>query len=846
MTRWAARVGPLIGLALCAGAVLVLRRELAGTHLREVLAHAETMPGPRVAAGLALTVLGYFMLSLYDALAIRYVGRWLAYRRVALVSFVSYVFSHNVGFAFLSGSAVRYRMLTSWGLATAEVARVVAFDLATFWLGTLATGAVFFLLAPMTLPPALHLVLATTRPLGILAALLVAAWAAMVLWRRSPIEVRGFEVRVPSPRLSAVQLLVAIADWLVAASVLWVLLPPASGVGFVTVVETFLLAQVLGVVSTVPGGVGVFEGMCMLLLGGRVEPAALLGALIVYRLLYYLLPLVVALVLLAGFEARMRWGRGVTVPGWMQAAIPRLLAVATFVVGVVLLVSGATPAAAGRLVRLPSWVGLPVIEVSHLLGSVVGTLLLLVGRAVQRRVDVAYHLTIGLLLAGIVASLAKGLDWEEALLLAGLLAIFVPCRQFFDRHAALHADAFSAEWTIAVVAAVLGVGLTFDLAYRHVEYAHDLWWHFSLAGDASRSLRALAAVGVVLTTVAVGHLLRPARRRATHLPAPVDERLRAVVAAAPRASAHLALLGDKEVLWAEHGEGFVMYGVRGRSWIAMGDPVGPPETRRALTWAFQDLADEAGGRVAFYEVGGEQLGTYLEMGLTVRKLGEEARVLLPAFDLEGSARKALRYTMRRFARDGYAFRVVPPAETPALLDRLEPVSDAWLQKKRTREKRFSLGCFDRAYLAGQPVALVEREGAVVAFANLWCSGECEEVSPDLMRHTDDAPAGTMEFLFTALLLWAKEGGYRWCNLGMAPLAGVEPRRLGPAWNRIGALVYRHGEHFYGFKGLRGFKSKFDPVWEPRYLAGPGGAALARTLLDVAALVSGGAAGVIAR
>jgi phosphatidylglycerol lysyltransferase len=846
LARWASRIGPMIGLLLCAGAVWVLRRELAGTHLRDVLAHVRAIPSTQVALALALTVVGYVMLSFYDALALRYVGRRLAYRRVALMSFVSYVFSHNVGFAFLSGSAVRYRMLTSWGLATGDVARVVAFDLATFWLGTLAIGATVLLAMPIVLPPELHLVMVTTRPLGVVAAVLLATWATAVLVRRRPITVRGFDVRIPSPRLSAVQLVVASADWVVAAAVLWALLPATSGLSLVVVLEVFLLAQVVGVASTVPGGVGVFEGVLMLMLRGSVGPAALLGSLVVYRLIYYLLPLVLGLVLLGAFEARQRWGRAVPVPAWVGAAIPRLLALATFGMGVVLLLSGATPAAKSRILRLPAIVPLPVIEVSHLLGSIVGTLLLLLGRAVQRRVDAAYHLTIGLLVVGIFASLAKGLDWEEALALTTVLALFVPCRSFFDRHAAVRADAFSTGWTIAVVAAVLGAALTFDLAYRHVEYAQDLWWHFSIAGDASRSLRALAAIGVVLTIVSVGHLLRPARRGRTHAPAPVDDRVRALVAAAPRASAHLALLGDKEMLWAEDGSGFVMYGVRWRTWVSMGDPVGPPETRRSLAWAFQDLADEAGGWAAFYEVGSEDLGTYLEMGLAVRKLGEEARVPLADFSLEGSRRKALRYSTRRFARDGYAFRVAPVTETPALMDRLRRVSDAWLVTKRARVKRFSLGCFEPGYMAQQPVALVERAGDVVAFANLWCSGERAEVSPDLMRHRDDAPAGTMEFLFTELLLWAKAEGYAWCNLGMAPLAGVEDRPTGPTWNRIGALVYRHGEHFYGFRGLRAFKDKFDPVWEPRYLAAPAGAGIPRTLFDVLGLVSGGVAGVVTR
>lgn len=170
---------------------------------------------------------------------------------------------------------------------------------------------------------------------------------------------------------------------------------------------------------------------------------------------------------------------------------------------------------------------------------------------------------------------------------------------------------------------------------------------------------------------------------------------------------------------------------------------------------------------------------------------------------------------------------------------LRAVSDDWLAGKQSREKRFSLGWFDEAYLVRCPIAVARQNGRIVAFANLWLGGGHEAASVDLMRHRDDAPAGVMEFLFVRLLLWAKQEGYRRFDLGMAPLAGLEERRLAPTWHRVAGLAYRHGESFYNFQGLRRFKEKFDPVWEPRYLAYPGGLALPRVVTDVSALIAGG-------
>jgi phosphatidylglycerol lysyltransferase len=190
--------------------------------------------------------------------------------------------------------------------------------------------------------------------------------------------------------------------------------------------------------------------------------------------------------------------------------------------------------------------------------------------------------------------------------------------------------------------------------------------------------------------------------------------------------------------------------------------------------------------------------------------------------------------------------VVPPPEVPALLPVLQEISDDWIGIKNTREKRFSLGRFDPGYLRRFPMALIRQGGQIVAFANLWPGGDHEELSIDLMRHRSDAPPGVMDFLFLELMLWGRAQGYHWFNLGMAPLSGLEERALAPLWNRVGALVFRHGEHFYNFQGLRRYKEKFDPVWEPRYLACPGGLALPRVLADIAALIAGGLRGVVSR
>jgi phosphatidylglycerol lysyltransferase len=324
------------------------------------------------------------------------------------------------------------------------------------------------------------------------------------------------------------------------------------------------------------------------------------------------------------------------------------------------------------------------------------------------------------------------------------------------------------------------------------------------------------------------------------------ERVWAIVQEASDTDAHLAMLGDKVFLFNASGTAFLMYGIIGNSWIAMGDPVGPEGELEDLAWRFREAADRHGDRGVFYQVSHQRLPMYLDMGLSLLKLGEEARVALSGFSLEGSQRKDFRYTLRKLEKDGCRFEVLPPGSVTADATAFKEISDQWLAEKSSREKGFSLGFFSEAYLDRYAIAVVRQQDRMMAFANIWPGAGQEELSIDLMRYRPAAPNGIMEYLFLQIMLWGKTGGYQWFNLGMAPLSGFEARALAPLWTRLGGFVFRHGENFYNFQGLRQYKEKFDPVWSPKYLACPGGISIPRTLADVSLLISGGLKGMLPR
>jgi lysylphosphatidylglycerol synthetase-like protein (DUF2156 family) len=318
-------------------------------------------------------------------------------------------------------------------------------------------------------------------------------------------------------------------------------------------------------------------------------------------------------------------------------------------------------------------------------------------------------------------------------------------------------------------------------------------------------------------------------------------RARAILAHAEgaRPDMHLALLGDKSFVFSPDGLAFMMCAHAGGSLIAMGGPVGARKAWRAALERFRDEADARALRPVIYAAPVEILPELLDLGFQMQKVGENAVIALSGFSLEGPRRQPLRNARNRVAeRGGGKFEVHGPPQRAGLLDELAAVSGAWLAAHKGGEKGFSLGRFDRRYLSDQTIAVVRVKGRAAAFANIWTTPDKAWAAVDLMRYAADiAPPRTMDFLFAELFLWAKHEGYSKFDLGMAPLSGLAEERHAPAFARLGRLVYERGAGFYDFPGLRAFKEKFDPDWEPRYLAAPGAWSLPIVLAEAALLTA---------
>jgi phosphatidylglycerol lysyltransferase len=837
-----AAVGVFFAIAFGGMLIWGINREIYQIDFHLLVSALRATPTSSLAAALAATALSYLALVGYDASGLRYARARAPLKTILLASFCGFAVGNCIGLGALSGGAVRYRLYTAAGLSPGQIARAILFISIAFGVGLGVIAALGLLLDAREVSGLLG---ASLVPLRAGAATVLALAVGFMLFctlRPAPWRRGSIEINAPDTTLVLTQLIFTTIDVLAAAATLWVLFP-SVGISFFSFAAIYAVALALGVLSHIPGGLGVFE-LAILYTVGRNPPVNdVAAALVIYRAIYFLLPLLLSTVLLANVELQRSldtaMGRRV---GRVAALLaPYFLAAATFVVGAILVVSGAMPAFIDRLQILQVAVPLWAVEVSHFLASIAGLILLFAAYGLRLRLDGAWWLALCMTLLSIPLSLIKGLAVVAPSVSIMLLIGLVAGRRQFSRRASLLSQPLAWSWFIAiscVIAATLGV---LFFAFRNVEYAHELWWQFEFDATAPRALRAVLAVAMLGLALGVWQLLRPAQAR----PAPPTkeeiDHARQIAAKQSRPDALLALMGDKSFVFSESGGTFLMFATRGRTWVALGDPVGPPTEWPDLVWRFIELADSHGGKAAFYQIPPSSLSLYLDAGLEVLKLGEMASVFLPSFTLEGSARADLRYAVRRGERDGLRFEMVQPDRIASVIEEIERISNDWLVKYAgEQEKGFSVAAFHRDYVLSQPIALLRQDGEAVAFATVMKTELRQEVTVGLMRHRPGPGSRyAMEYLFVRLIEFFRDHGYRSLCLGMVPLSGLRAHPLAPYWHRVAHVTWSLGRPFYNFQGLRTFKGKFDPIWEPRYLAASGWFGPYLALIDIVALIGGG-------
>lgn len=257
--------------------------------------------------------------------------------------------------------------------------------------------------------------------------------------------------------------------------------------------------------------------------------------------------------------------------------------------------------------------------------------------------------------------------------------------------------------------------------------------------------------------------------------------------------------------------------------IGLGDPVGSPEGIEKITNSFREFCHKNDWKIAYLQVANTNLATYEKLGLDTLKVGEDAVIDLNKFATETAKGKTFKPRLKKFDKDGFVFERHAPPHSPEIINTVEAISNAWLSLPGRRERGFSLGWFDRNEVANEVLFILKNpEGAAIAFVNQVRSYRKGEASIDMMRHREDVPNGTMDYLFAKLLLALKEEGFETFNLGLAALSGVGESPDASLEEKAVHQIYEHMNRFFSYKGLRQYKNKFKPDWEERFLVYEGG------------------------
>jgi len=507
--RFLPYLGGIAALLLFAAALFVLHRHAQAYRPSEVRSALRTLQTWQPFAALGLAAASYWLLTLYDVLALRHVGRTLPYGGVALASCTAYAFSHAVGFGSIVGPSIRYRVYTPMGLSAGEVAETSGFVIVTFMTGLVAVFPVIGLLDPSSLET-LGVSRVAGIAVGVLGLVLMAGYIGLGWWMDRPIRLLGHPFHLPRPRTAVAQVALSVADLSLVAAVLYACLPHASAVGYPHVLAVYVLAFVVGLISHVPGGLGVFDAIVLVGLSTHLAADQILAGLLVFRVVYQLVPLICAGAVFGAVEvlAARRWfvQRVEDISIWAGAVGPTVLAGCVFMGGVTLLFSNAMPVSSARLRLVETALPLEVIEISHLVGSIDGVLILVFAYGLQQRLRSAWAMSAVLLWAGAMSLMLKGFAWEEATVLVLLLLVLLPAGREFHVESSPPPQEYAFGLVVAigvVLATASWLGL---FSYKHLDDAE--WWRFTLHDNASRFVRASIAVAVVTLGAAAYRLLK--------------------------------------------------------------------------------------------------------------------------------------------------------------------------------------------------------------------------------------------------------------------------------------------------------------------------------------------------
>lgn len=510
-----------------------------------------------------------------------------------------------------------------------------------------------------------------------------------------------------------------------------------------------------------------------------------------------------------------------------------------FLSGILLIISGVYPTIFYKIKFLDTIYSLSFLRFSHRASVLIGLMLIMTSKEVFFKVKRAYYVTLTLLIIGGVFAFIKDLDYAEGMFILGVIILLrLSKKSFYRESIPIKITKLS---TILIIFSFIIIIFANFIHKFNIHFSRNYRYYVDFFQSTRGYLRiALYTYVAFIIFVIIWYLTMPKIEN--------DERY--VDADLDKISkfyseidygtifSHLVYLKDKKVFWANEGKSLIMYSKYKDKIIVLGDPIATRENLYSSIEEFQEFTDLYGYDVVFYEIEERNFSTYHDAGYYFFKLGEEAVVNLEEFNLVGSKKSAFRNTLRRVEREGYSFQIIEPPFNKEVIDQLKEISDKWLGSRK--EKGFSLGWFSEDYIQRSPIAILknEEENKIMGFVTLMDANDGgRTIAIDLMRIDKEAPNASMDYLMLNLFITFKEKGYKYFSLGEAPLSNVGFNMHSHLQEKLARLVYNSGNIFYSFDGLRRYKSKFSPVWQPRYLAYPKFMSLPEVFINLCSLIA---------
>jgi phosphatidylglycerol lysyltransferase len=469
--------------------------------------------------GASMAAVGsYAALALNDRFALAALGKRLPTARTARASLAAYALANTLGYSWATAATARQRLYRKWGLLPSEIGTFSFVTGNAVQIGGLAAAGLGLLIGATEV--ATHGPLNWVFWFAVGLVILVPAGLWLLYARTGPhtTDIAGAPLFRPTPRIALAHLGAVIFDWIGAAAILYILLPNHGGWSFPAFVSVFVLAGMLGALSGAPGGLGVFEAAILTLAPVSQDTPGAAIALLIYRLIYNIVPLGVATLILgldhaapaarpAAHAARRMGSRvGAQIGGSSQEFGPRIGAILVFTTGFSMLAAIATPPITGRLVQLAN-AGLGVIsETSHMIAGTIGALLIFISAGLWRRVKAAWTTAIVLLVMGAAISLSKGMNWEEALVITCVLGVIVAVRDSFLQRPTRMMIGLSPGWLAMIFGSLATIFWIASFSYADLFTNLEAWRDYGIENDVGRTQRAFVGICIASVIIALSHL----------------------------------------------------------------------------------------------------------------------------------------------------------------------------------------------------------------------------------------------------------------------------------------------------------------------------------------------------